>query len=621
MVTSPEPTIGADRSRAVYLGSGSGAVFTILDLPPEPVQAKVGVLICPPFGWEDICSYRSRRAWAQALSAAGHPTARIDLPGTGDSGGSPRDPDRLEAWTAAVCTAAAWLRTETGCERVAAIGIGLGGLVACRAVALDGPIDDLVLWAVPARGRTLVRELRAFVGLTAGSVAEPDDPPEAESISIEAEGSLAIAGFLMTAETARSLEALDLSTLAVPNARRRRVLLLERDGRQPDARLREHFERSGATVTIGAGAGYGLMMNDPRLARAPREVFSRTISWLAAPAPDFAPGGPRASTATMPVRETLVLGGAVSDAVRETPVSFESASGRVFGILTEPPGGVSRAEVCVVWLNAGAIRRIGPNRMWVELARRWAAQGIVSVRLDLRGLGDAEGDERRYTSNDEYYVAELTDQALATLGQLEAGGLPGRFVLAGLCSGAYWSFRGALADDRVVGAFAINLWSFFWSEALVSARDVRRARNLLRRRESVASILAGARQGRALRAGRDLLGGRQRRAAKRGREREIDTALDLLRDRGTQVLLQFSGGELLYEDLIATGRVDRLARWPNIALDRIPGADHTFRALALQRHVHATLDHALERVLEGTTGAASVAAASIPAQPGNGRAM
>ena len=44
-------------------------------------------------------------------------TSPLAQPGTGDSGGSPRDPDRIEAWTAAVGAAAAYARDGLGVRR------------------------------------------------------------------------------------------------------------------------------------------------------------------------------------------------------------------------------------------------------------------------------------------------------------------------------------------------------------------------------------------------------------------------------------------------------------------------------------------------------------------------
>ena len=42
------------------------------------------------------------------------------------------------------------------------IGIGLGGLLAIEATRSGAPIDDLVLWAVPAGGRACLRALRLY---------------------------------------------------------------------------------------------------------------------------------------------------------------------------------------------------------------------------------------------------------------------------------------------------------------------------------------------------------------------------------------------------------------------------------------------------------------------------
>ena len=42
-----------------------------------------------------------------------------------------------------------------------------------------------------------------------------------------------------------------------------------------------------------------------------------------------------------------------------------------------------------VLLNAGLIHHIGPNRIYVKLARQIAALGIVALRFDLSGIGDS----------------------------------------------------------------------------------------------------------------------------------------------------------------------------------------------------------------------------------------
>lgn len=162
-------------SHAFYLLPHGEPIFAIYDDADRTAQSDVDVLICPPFGWDDMCSYRSRRDWAERLARDGHPTLRLDLPGTGDSAGQPGDPGRLDAWTEAITAGAEWLRTQGECRRIAAIGIGLGGLLAWRSASFGAPIDDLVLWAVPSRGKTLVRELRAFSRLEVANSQKSDN--------------------------------------------------------------------------------------------------------------------------------------------------------------------------------------------------------------------------------------------------------------------------------------------------------------------------------------------------------------------------------------------------------------------------------------------------------------
>src|ERR1019366_886545 len=189
---APETTLDtllASRGRSLYLTLDPAPVFAVLHEPPAGTsRTSTGVVLCPPFGWDELCTHRSLRAWADALAAAGHAALRIDLPGTGDSGGAPSDPGRLAAWTEAVAAAADWLRASQECERIAAIGLGLGGMLALRALAGGAPIDDLLLWSVPARGSLLLREMRAFAQITAGETGEAGqaNPPALDDGALEA---------------------------------------------------------------------------------------------------------------------------------------------------------------------------------------------------------------------------------------------------------------------------------------------------------------------------------------------------------------------------------------------------------------------------------------------------
>jgi alpha-beta hydrolase superfamily lysophospholipase len=591
--------IGASRGRPVYLALEPDPVLGFFH--PAEAGASTGVILCPPFGWEDVCSYRARRTWADALALAGHPALRIDLPGTGDSGGSPRDPKRLEAWTAAVSASADWLRESSGCSRVAAIGIGLGGMVALRAASEGASIDDLLMWAVPATGRVLLRQLRAFGAMAAAQFPDarpvhgPSLPP----------GFLEVSGFLISAETARALGELDLTKLALPRAQERRILLLGQEGIAPDERLRARLEALGAEITVDDGPGYAALMQPPELAHEPREVIARSISWLAtapAPAVPAPPPGATREVGEEPPRgradAVLTVGGVQ---ISESVLNLRVGGVNLVAVLSQPLGAQS-PEACALLLNAGAVRRIGPNRAWVDAARRWAARGVPTVRLDLDGIGDSDGDPGVYADESAFHVDELIDRTTGALTELEARGLPSRFLLAGHCSGAYWAARAALSDDRVVAALMINLETFSWNEAVAAERNARRTIALLRRggaawlRRDVLTPERVIRVVRSLRPRRDLF--KSSRAFRRARTTELDATLNKLRDKGVESLILLSRGEALHDDFVSGGQAAALERWPNLAFETIPSRDHTFRPIWLQEFVHASLDRALARALE-----------------------
>ncbi len=596
--------------QTIYLDGGDETFCAIVHQPPLGTVRAPAVVLCPPFGWGEVCSYRSRRVWAQSLAAAGHPTIRLSFPSTGDSGGGPRDPGRLEAWTEAIARAADWLRAFSGVARTAAIGIELGGLIAYRAAATGACIDDLVLWGTPARARSLVRQLRAFSGIEISEFFKDLEPPPPLP-----EGELEAGGFLLSAETMRELERLDLSELGLPDCPGRRVLLLDRDGIPVDGRLRQRLERDGASVIVASGRGYAQMSSHPQTARPPLEVIDLVTRWLAsASAPDSEPRSRGPDEARI-LQQRMRLSGLGEIEVVETPFVLEQPFGRLVGILAAPveprePG------ICAVLLNAGAIRRIGPNRMWVEAARRWAARGVPTLRLDVEGIGDADGDATPYAEDASLYVPELIPQVLAALDALEERGIGNRFVLTGLCAGAYWSFQAALRDPRVIAALMVNPRALVWDPALLPARDFRA---LLRGPGSWAKLPRLASVARVRRLALWLLRAAPRRLARMLRagwlaqqdENDVDRALDRLIDSGKRAMLLFACDERLRDELIRSGRMSRLEQAPAVTLEYVQVRDHTLRPSWAQRQAHAALDRALERELEIDRGPRPVVSAHL----------
>ncbi len=146
----------------------------------------------------------------------------------------------------------------------------------------------------------------------------------------------------------------------------------------------------------------------------------------------------------------------------------------LIGIVTEPAdAAAAQSRPAVVFINAGMVHRIGPNRMYVTLARQLAARGFRSVRFDLSGIGDSR-HRRDGLPADESAVLE-TRQVMDAVQQ--ATGCR-TFVLAGLCSGAVTAFHTAVGDPRVVGGLLLNPQGFHhdaeWNAHVLNRTQARR---------------------------------------------------------------------------------------------------------------------------------------------------
>jgi SAM-dependent methyltransferase len=394
--------------------------------------------------------------------------------------------------------------------------------------------------------------------------------------------------------------------------RLQRVLLLDRDGVRLDPAVAVVLRDRGVEVTEAAGSGWLDMVFHPEQYAPPLDVFDRVGAWLAAapneppPAGHGADGPERADAPA--VRSTLEID---ASGLRETPVEIGASFGRLFGILAEPAVG-STADLAVVFLNAGAVRRIGPNRMWVEAARRWTARGVATLRMDLEGIGDADGDPGRYRDVGNFYTPEMGAAVRAILDDLTERGLGRRVVLVGLCAGGYWAFHTAAEDPRVVGTLIINPRAMIWDPGLLDRREARKVERAIRGSEWRRVVRGEVPPARVLAVGRAVAVSAIRRAAAlpatirsaRDEDRSgdpLDEVFGQLAGHGTRVVLAFSGDEPVHDELAADGVLDRLDQWPNVSVVRLPGTDHTVRPLAAQQAVHDLVDRELERICRGDT--------------------
>jgi len=121
------------------------------------------------------------------------------------------------------------------------------------------------------------------------------------------------------------------------------------------------------------------------------------------------------------------------------------------GVLTEAEMDGDPLRPVIVFLNAGILHRVGPNRLHVRIARELALRGFSSLRFDVSGVGDSpprtDGLSLRSAALSD--IREALDFVADKLGAAT-------FILIGLCSGADLAFRAALADQRIVGTVLID---------------------------------------------------------------------------------------------------------------------------------------------------------------------
>jgi pimeloyl-ACP methyl ester carboxylesterase len=132
------------------------------------------------------------------------------------------------------------------------------------------------------------------------------------------------------------------------------------------------------------------------------------------------------------------------------PVFIGRDGQRLFGILHLPEQ--RRTDVGIVFCSSGLQNRAGPHRMYVKAARHFSRLGIVSLRVDLPGVGDSDMREleQNFDSHDPASVAGATNFLVETQGVK-------RLILLGLCAGARVAIKAAARDPRAVGVVAWGL--------------------------------------------------------------------------------------------------------------------------------------------------------------------
>jgi pimeloyl-ACP methyl ester carboxylesterase len=558
-----------------WIETAGGALFAWHHAPAAGLCREAAVILCRPFGYDAQCSQRAYRHLAQRLSAAGFHVVRFDYHGTGDSSGGDADGDRVAAWVGSIHAAIDWVQANVGIDKIALFGSRFGALMAMQAAG-GADVDSIAAFAPPASGRAWLREARAFQAMVdaAGNLTKATSSDNHEES----------AGFLIARPTVEAIGKLDPLSL---DHRARAVLLIARDDLPgAEEKLASKLTERGVAVTLTRTPGYGAMMSqDPQRSVVPDAVWAEIVGWLSARYA-LAADSPAlvAYSRVANVREQ-----AHAATVREEALDM----GGLFGVVTEPteiPEG--DALPTIVLHNIGVNSHIGANRIYVNMARRWAALGFRVLRFDTAGLGDSPANER--VAENCVYSKGATDDSRRAMDFLASTRGSRRFVLMGLCSGAYVSFHAAVADARVAGIVLMNILLFHWKEGDpvdVRKRDVVKSvrfywreafgrevwRRLVKGEINVSAIAQGLLQ-------KGVEHARQKVSRAVAGESDVALGFRAMLKRGTDVLLVYAGddgGRDVIDTHLGTN-AERFRHESAFRFEVIEQTDHTFSPLRSQ---------------------------------------
>jgi alpha/beta superfamily hydrolase len=365
-----------NEAEPLYFRPGARSLFGWLHRAQGAAAPRVGVVLCKPFGYEAICAHRSLRAFAEQAAAAGAPVLRFDYAGTGNSQDLDPGADQLQTWTEDAVGAAQELLRLTGVAQVCFLGFRLGAVIAAQA-ALRGTAGTSLIAVAPIQsGARYLRELRTTQLAADAQVAKTAD--ESAAAPADESGSMHISGFSLSGATVAALSQVELLKIVLPPVRD--LLIIDRKELPAAKAWSDALAQGGTRVQYQALPGFvRMMMTAPHFSVVPQAMITATCDWLRGLQHEQSEADQSAVPAAAPVAHstpsdacnTLKLPyGPAAEFLTESAMLL-GADVRLFAVVTEPAHGETRRRG-VILLNAGATHHVGPNRMYVTLARRCA---------------------------------------------------------------------------------------------------------------------------------------------------------------------------------------------------------------------------------------------------------
>ncbi len=411
------------------------------------------VIICQPLGLDYMNAYRSMRFVADYFALAGIPAFRFDYHGTGDSSGSNLDHDRIPDWLESIQFAQKKVVELTGQKSIGLFGFRLGGTLASLASERNN-FDFMILWSAIEKGSRFLREIKALQKTSSIIEQAPSDLLEA-------------GGTVYWNETKTSISQISLLNI---KPKVRNILIIPRDDIPSNGNLKDCWSGKSIDCEQIPLTGSSNMLIDAHLTKVPHKSIETLVNWVmnietSEPTPTT-----EISVTNKTIRNTQSFEFNTDDPecidkknfkIRESFFYFGKDKTH-FSIKTESKIGYDSNLPIIILTNSGSNHRVGPSRLYVQLARQWAQHGFLVYRIDLPGLGDSMV-KKREDENIEY-LDKGTNCILKAIDDISQEYKQPRFVVAGLCSGAYFSFQTALNSDHsnIVEILLINPLTFYW---------------------------------------------------------------------------------------------------------------------------------------------------------------
>jgi len=440
--TTSEFDLGNITRTPAYIGDEGKEILSWYHEPNSETTHTSTIVICPPIAVEYMNSYRTLRYTADYFAAAGIPVLRFDYLGNGSSVEHNNELSYIESFVYSIRKACEYAKKRSGNENIILLGFRIGALFSAI-YNKESPIKSMIIWGGVFNGKKYVRELKALQ-LTG-----------VESEEASEENEIDVAGTLLSKSEAEELSRINLINNNTPY---KNILLVNRDDFRKDKKQINHWLENNVNISEIETIDFQDIITDPHNSKVPhttiKEIVNSTISEISN------------NTITKPIykdAKNSVNLSYLETEIIERFVKF-GTDNNSFGIITEPLS-VNQKLPVIILPNSGANHHAGPNRLYVNIARKLASIGFICLRFDLNSIGDSLSHERL---EHDVYPALSENEIIACQQLLCRKYNTEKFILIGLCSGAYTAFNAAqkIKKNNISESILINPLTFHWEEGM-----------------------------------------------------------------------------------------------------------------------------------------------------------